>query len=129
MGNCFCLGTKTSNKQIIRCPPASPGEKKNKRPPRSEGDILQSAKVRSFSFNELRSSTRNFRPDSVLSARGASAPSSKAGSTTGPAPESSSPSRSSTNKGSRATGNMAGRSELPGPIVAPQSCEARRLLP
>ncbi|PVH37439.1 hypothetical protein PAHAL_5G001900 [Panicum hallii] len=34
--------------------------------PRSEGDILQSANVRSFTFNELRTSTRNFRPDSVL---------------------------------------------------------------
>ncbi|TVU37048.1 hypothetical protein EJB05_19015 [Eragrostis curvula] len=34
--------------------------------PRSEGEILQSANVRSFSFNELKTSTRNFRPDSVL---------------------------------------------------------------
>ncbi|XP_062208233.1 receptor-like cytoplasmic kinase 176 isoform X1 [Phragmites australis] len=34
--------------------------------PRSEGEILQSANVRSFTFNELKTSTRNFRPDSVL---------------------------------------------------------------
>uniref|UniRef100_A0A0A9DMH1 non-specific serine/threonine protein kinase n=1 Tax=Arundo donax TaxID=35708 RepID=A0A0A9DMH1_ARUDO len=34
--------------------------------PRSEGEILQSANVRSFTFNELKISTRNFRPDSVL---------------------------------------------------------------
>jgi len=34
--------------------------------PRSEDEILQSANVRSFTFNELRTSTRNFRPDSVL---------------------------------------------------------------
>ncbi|CAA7389697.1 unnamed protein product [Spirodela intermedia] len=34
--------------------------------PRSEGEILQSTNVKSFTFNELRSATRNFRPDSVL---------------------------------------------------------------
>ncbi|KAG0463763.1 hypothetical protein HPP92_019832 [Vanilla planifolia] len=34
--------------------------------PRSEGEILQSTNVKSFTFNELRNATRNFRPDSVL---------------------------------------------------------------
>lgn len=34
--------------------------------PRSEGEILQSSNVRSFSFSELKTATRNFRPDSVL---------------------------------------------------------------
>uniref|UniRef100_A0ACD5XFC8 Uncharacterized protein n=1 Tax=Avena sativa TaxID=4498 RepID=A0ACD5XFC8_AVESA len=34
--------------------------------PRSEGEILQSANVKSFAFTELRTATRNFRPDSVL---------------------------------------------------------------
>lgn len=34
--------------------------------PRSEGEILQSSNVKSFTFNELRTATRNFRPDSVL---------------------------------------------------------------
>ncbi|PKU76050.1 Protein kinase APK1A, chloroplastic [Dendrobium catenatum] len=34
--------------------------------PRSEGEILQSTNVKSFSFSELKSATRNFRPDSVL---------------------------------------------------------------
>ena len=34
--------------------------------PRSEGEILQSSNLKNFSFNELRTSTRNFRPDSVL---------------------------------------------------------------
>lgn len=34
--------------------------------PRSEDEILESANVRAFSFNELRTATRNFRPDSVL---------------------------------------------------------------
>ncbi|XP_043690774.1 probable serine/threonine-protein kinase PBL10 isoform X4 [Telopea speciosissima] len=34
--------------------------------PRSEGEILESSNVKSFSFSELKMSTRNFRPDSVL---------------------------------------------------------------
>lgn len=34
--------------------------------PRSEGEILESANVKAFTFNELRTATRNFRPDSVL---------------------------------------------------------------
>lgn len=34
--------------------------------PRSEGEILQSSNLRSFTFGELRAATRNFRPDSVV---------------------------------------------------------------
>lgn len=34
--------------------------------PRSEGEILQLSNLKSFSFGELKSATRNFRPDSVL---------------------------------------------------------------
>ncbi|XP_009592152.1 putative serine/threonine-protein kinase PBL3 [Nicotiana tabacum] len=34
--------------------------------PRSEGEILFSPNVKSFSFNDLKSATRNFRPDSLL---------------------------------------------------------------
>jgi len=34
--------------------------------PRSEGEILQSSNVKSFSYAELKMATRNFRPDSVL---------------------------------------------------------------
>ncbi|KAI3409091.1 Protein kinase domain-containing protein [Psidium guajava] len=34
--------------------------------PRTEDDILQSSNLKSFSYNELRVATRNFRPDSVL---------------------------------------------------------------
>ncbi|XP_044506604.1 probable serine/threonine-protein kinase PBL9 [Mangifera indica] len=34
--------------------------------PRSEGEILQSPNLKSFSFGDLRMATRNFRPDSVL---------------------------------------------------------------
>ncbi|XP_073043517.1 receptor-like cytoplasmic kinase 176 [Primulina eburnea] len=34
--------------------------------PRSEGEILQSSNLKSFTYNDLKASTRNFRPDSVL---------------------------------------------------------------
>lgn len=34
--------------------------------PRTEGEILSSPNLRAFSFNELKSATRNFRPDSVI---------------------------------------------------------------
>ena len=34
--------------------------------PRTEDEILQSSNLRSFSFDELKTATRNFRPDSVL---------------------------------------------------------------
>ncbi|CAM0914099.1 unnamed protein product [Alopecurus aequalis] len=34
--------------------------------PRSEDEILESANVKAFTFNELRTATRNFRPDSLL---------------------------------------------------------------
>ncbi|EPS58949.1 hypothetical protein M569_15863, partial [Genlisea aurea] len=34
--------------------------------PRSEAEILSSTNVKAFSFNELKSATRNFRPDSLL---------------------------------------------------------------
>ncbi|XVE79574.1 hypothetical protein DITRI_Ditri14bG0069700 [Diplodiscus trichospermus] len=38
--------------------------------PRSEGEILQSPNLRSFSFADLKMATRNFRPDSVLGVGG-----------------------------------------------------------
>ncbi|KAE9615057.1 hypothetical protein Lal_00048274 [Lupinus albus] len=34
--------------------------------PRTEGEILQSSRMKSFAFSELRTATRNFRPDSVV---------------------------------------------------------------
>lgn len=34
--------------------------------PRSEGEILQSTNLKRFTFSELKSATRNFRPDSML---------------------------------------------------------------
>ncbi|KAK9755231.1 hypothetical protein RND81_01G011400 [Saponaria officinalis] len=48
------LGTK-SNK-VSSVPPTS----------RSEGEILKSPNLKSFSFSDLKNATRNFRPDSVL---------------------------------------------------------------
>lgn len=34
--------------------------------PRTEGEILQLSNLKSFTFNDLKTATRNFRPDSVL---------------------------------------------------------------
>ncbi|CAL2242776.1 unnamed protein product [Prunus armeniaca] len=34
--------------------------------PRTEGEILQSSNLKSFAFNELKTATRNFRPDSMV---------------------------------------------------------------
>ncbi|KAL6503193.1 hypothetical protein OROHE_023822 [Orobanche hederae] len=34
--------------------------------PRSEGEILQSSNLKSFTLNDLKAATRNFRPDSVI---------------------------------------------------------------
>lgn len=34
--------------------------------PRTEGEILQSSSLKSFGYNELKTATRNFRPDSVV---------------------------------------------------------------
>lgn len=34
--------------------------------PRTEGEILLGSNIKSFGFNELKTATRNFRPDSVL---------------------------------------------------------------
>ncbi|GMN57197.1 hypothetical protein TIFTF001_026303 [Ficus carica] len=34
--------------------------------PRTEGEILQSSNMKCFSFNELKTATRNFRPDSMV---------------------------------------------------------------
>lgn len=38
--------------------------------PRSEGEILQSTNIKNFTYSELKSATRNFRPDSVLGVGG-----------------------------------------------------------
>jgi hypothetical protein len=49
------FGTKTSGSSSS-VPPT----------PRTEAEILESSNVRKFSFGELKGSTRNFRPDSLL---------------------------------------------------------------
>lgn len=49
------VGTQNSSK--VSSMPATP---------RSEGEILQSSNLKSFSFSDLKMATRNFRPDSVL---------------------------------------------------------------
>lgn len=48
--------------------PTIPSSKVSSAPltPRSEGEILQSSNLKSFSFSEVKAATRNFRPDSVL---------------------------------------------------------------
>ncbi|XP_057548405.1 probable serine/threonine-protein kinase PBL10 [Amaranthus tricolor] len=48
--------------------PRFPSSKVSSAPltPRSEGEILQSPNLKSFSFSDLKAATRNFRPDSVL---------------------------------------------------------------
>ncbi|XP_024973838.1 receptor-like cytoplasmic kinase 176 isoform X1 [Cynara cardunculus var. scolymus] len=62
MASCFCYRLKTEGSRhdgkvtSATVPPS----------PRSQSEILQSANLKSFSFNVLRTATRNFRPDSVL---------------------------------------------------------------
>ncbi|KAG5010251.1 hypothetical protein JHK87_018766 [Glycine soja] len=48
-----CLSSKVSTPSI---PPT----------PRTEGEILKSSNMKSFNFSELKTATRNFRPDSVV---------------------------------------------------------------
>jgi hypothetical protein len=51
------FGTKTSGSSSSSSVPPTP---------RTEAEILESSNVRKFSFGELKGSTRNFRPDSLL---------------------------------------------------------------
>ncbi|KAK3232155.1 hypothetical protein Dsin_004036 [Dipteronia sinensis] len=63
MGSCFSVRIKAES-------PLHNGVNSSSRissvPSRTEGEILQSSNLKSFSFNELKAATRNFRPDSVL---------------------------------------------------------------
>ncbi|XP_019161730.1 PREDICTED: protein kinase APK1A, chloroplastic-like [Ipomoea nil] len=52
-------GTESSNSNKLSSASVPPT-------PRSEGEILQSSNLKSFTFSELKAATRNFRPDSVL---------------------------------------------------------------
>ncbi|KAL7582244.1 hypothetical protein Lser_V15G44253 [Lactuca serriola] len=65
MGSCFSVRLKIESsrhdgKVTSASVPPSP------RSPRSQDEILQSGDLKSFSFNVLKTATRNFRPDSVL---------------------------------------------------------------
>nr|XP_043632468.1 receptor-like cytoplasmic kinase 176 isoform X3 [Erigeron canadensis] len=63
MGSCFCFQLKIEssrhNVDKVASAPLPPS-------PRSQDEILKSANLISFTFNVLKTSTRNFRPDSVL---------------------------------------------------------------
>ncbi|ERN07877.1 probable serine/threonine-protein kinase PBL11 [Amborella trichopoda] len=58
------LDSRSSSKDGVD--PNSPPSGSVPPTPKSEGEILQSSNVKSFSFAELKAATRNFRPDSVL---------------------------------------------------------------
>ncbi|CAD6215229.1 unnamed protein product [Miscanthus lutarioriparius] len=84
MGNCFCWGarikdgsphpgasgifSKSSGKDGSRLSGCSSRASSASMPPsaKTECEILQSANVKVFTFNNLKAATRNFRPDSVL---------------------------------------------------------------
>nr|XP_043632467.1 receptor-like cytoplasmic kinase 176 isoform X2 [Erigeron canadensis] len=62
MGSCFCFQLKIESSRHndkVASAPLPPS-------PRSQDEILKSANLISFTFNVLKTSTRNFRPDSVL---------------------------------------------------------------
>ncbi|KAK0591535.1 hypothetical protein LWI29_003454 [Acer saccharum] len=63
MGSCFSLRIKAKSPLHNG---VSSSSKISSVPFRTEGEILQSSNLKSFSFNELKTATRNFRPDSVL---------------------------------------------------------------
>ncbi|KAJ0809273.1 putative transferase, protein kinase RLK-Pelle-RLCK-VIIa-2 family [Helianthus annuus] len=74
MGVCFSAGIKDkspfhrgSNSDVEDLSPSNSSKVSCVTPtPRSEGEILQSSNLKSFSFSDLKLATRNFRPDSVL---------------------------------------------------------------
>ncbi|GMI69713.1 PBS1-Like 9 [Hibiscus trionum] len=77
MGSCFSARIKAEspfhNGSSSRCESKNGGEMggssrrvSSVSVPRTEGEILQSSNLKSFNFSELRTATRNFRPDSVL---------------------------------------------------------------
>ncbi|KAI4328403.1 hypothetical protein L6164_020760 [Bauhinia variegata] len=82
MGNCLdssakvdaAQSSKTCASGISKTTPSSlsiPSHSEKSNPsslptPRTEGEILSSSNLKSFTFNELKNATRNFRPDSLL---------------------------------------------------------------
>ncbi|XP_042417508.1 receptor-like cytoplasmic kinase 176 isoform X1 [Zingiber officinale] len=65
---CLCLNYNKSNRDINKLSGSSSkvSAASGSLTPRSEGEILLSANVKRFTFSELRTATRNFRPDSVV---------------------------------------------------------------
>jgi len=53
------LSSGRSSGKVSTAPTAPPT-------PRTEGEILKSSNMKSFTFSELKTATRNFRPDSVV---------------------------------------------------------------
>ncbi|KAE8683083.1 putative serine/threonine-protein kinase NAK [Hibiscus syriacus] len=70
MGSCFSSRIKAESPPHhganSRCVNETSGSSSQVSVPRTEGEILQSSNLKSFNFSELRTATRNFRPDSVL---------------------------------------------------------------
>lgn len=61
------LTTRDSSKLPSPCSVAKDGSKSTVETiPRSEGEILSSPNLKAFTFNELKISSKNFRPDSLL---------------------------------------------------------------
>ncbi|GAU31113.1 hypothetical protein TSUD_212200, partial [Trifolium subterraneum] len=56
------LSRRSSGSGKVSAPPTAPPT------PRTEGEILKSSNMKSFTFSELKTATRNFRPDSVVGA-------------------------------------------------------------
>ncbi|KAH9606830.1 hypothetical protein KSS87_001140 [Heliosperma pusillum] len=70
MGN--CLGSSSSSAQVdsfMSQPTSGPSVKSSSQglpTPRSEHEILSSSGLKAFSFNDLKTATKNFRPDSLI---------------------------------------------------------------
>jgi len=67
----FCIGVGITSRSVSRSGHDISSTSRNSSASisvtsRSEGEILQSSNLKSFSYNDLRVATRNFRPDSVL---------------------------------------------------------------
>lgn len=59
-GNKDALSGRSGASGKVSAPPTAPPT------PRTEGEILKSSNMKSFTFSELKTATRNFRPDSVV---------------------------------------------------------------
>ncbi|KAI4383999.1 hypothetical protein MLD38_009774 [Melastoma candidum] len=66
MGSCLSSRIKAESPPHLGLRTEGVGDSNGKWSPRMEGEILQSTSLKSFTFNELKTATRNFRPDSVL---------------------------------------------------------------